>query len=164
MGCGSSKSAVAVVENNNRTDNTVLKKPEPKKTQSLDHFQVQSSNNSLQKTKTTNSQPPSTNGSLSSLTDSNNNKNKLNLSKKSLHDEDIRKPSTASSSKSGDSGVYDDNDRLSSATSRKSGKKEYAYTKAISNVIFIKIQCSKFSFIIHIFSNFKTTFWKEDIC
>jgi len=136
MGCGSSKAAVAVVENNNvpqgqvsKRQNISLNNKPPKKTTSLEHFQVKSSDTSLKsKDKINNNKddkPPSRTGSVTSIIDLNNNKNKYNASirgsRKSLRD-DIRKPSTAGSSKSTDSGVCEDAERLSSAKSTKSNK------------------------------------------
>lgn len=130
MGCGSSKAAVAVVDNNNipqeTQQNISLKNIPPKKTTSLEHFQVKSSDTSLKsKDKINNNKPPSRTGSLTSVVDFNNNKNRDNASirgsRKSLR-EDIQKPSTAGSSKSTDSGVCEDAERLSSAKSTISNK------------------------------------------
>ena len=127
MGCGSSKAAVAVVDNNNIPQDTTQKNP-PKKTTSLEHFQVKSSTTSLESKNKVNDKDnklPSRNSSITSIIDLNNNKNKettsIRGSKKSLRD-DIRKPSTAGSSKSTDSGVCEDAERLSSAKSSKSIK------------------------------------------
>ena len=126
MGCGSSKSAVAVVEESKVPQNKELKKDTPKapkKTTSLEHFQVKTSKTSL-KSDTKTSRPPSANPSVSSIMELNNNNNnisnkELRKSQKSLQ-ELSKKPSTASSSKSGDSGVFDENERISSGKSRKS--------------------------------------------
>jgi len=128
MGCGSSKAVVAVIDTNKEPQDSTKTKTfhSPKKTQSLEHFQVKSSKTSLQKNNNVDkgSRPSSASPSVASIIDVNNNKNKsmssrLNSSRQSLQ-EDIRKPSTASSSKSGDSGVYEDPERSSSAKSRQS--------------------------------------------
>ena len=142
MGCGSSKSAVAVVENNNtpKTRNTStgkLTQASPKKTTSLEHFQVKSLSNTSLKSKSKKNdekveQIPSRVSSKISILDLNNNKNKdltsvTRGSKISLNEDlNMRKPSTAGSAKSTDSGVCEDAERLSSAKSNKSiisGKK-----------------------------------------
>ena len=128
MGCGSSKAAVSVIDTDNKPENSTTTKafPTPTKTPSLEHFQAKSSKTSLQKSNNNadkSSQPPSASPSVTSIIDLNNNKNKTisnrqNSSERSL--KDIRKPSTACSSKSGDSGVYEDPERSSSAKSRQS--------------------------------------------
>ena len=124
MGCGSSKSSVAVIENKNKPTKTLERaQSTPKTAHNLDHFQMKSSKTSLQKQDANNnSRPPSTTESIDSISSKSNvNKSNISSSKKSLRNIEVKKPSTASSSKSGDSGVYDDNDRLSSAKSRSSG-------------------------------------------
>lgn len=119
MGCGSSKSSVAVIDNNNQL--TPKEKTETlKETQSLDHFKVNFSITNLKKKDDNESRPQSSSSSIDSLGDSNNKKNKINTSRQSLRNNEIKKPSTANSSKSGDSGVFDDGERLSSAKSHKS--------------------------------------------
>lgn len=134
MGCGSSRSAVAVVENNNNKNNNNLessntpKKPVEKSKDNIELFQASSSKTSLnkqqQKQEIENEKnkkehkAPSRTSSIISTKDANNNTLKRN-SLQSLKDEN-RKPSTASSAKSGDSGVYDEGDRMSSAKSRTS--------------------------------------------
>ena len=126
MGCGSSKSTVAVIDtprsvNNNDKPNS--RKDSLKKKPSYDHFSVHSSQQSLiKKESISNSDSNVKKSQLSSLEDLKKTNSWANLQTAPLINKSLtslkQRERSAGSVKSGDSGVFDE--RMSSAGSQKS--------------------------------------------